>query len=83
MPYQDNFSKQLQTITPLMERIKNTMEQEHHIAEGIFGIPSGCAYTFSRAEFYDKALKLGACTQAEYNQLYGVLVSIWNRDLSD
>ena len=79
----DQWNKKLQTILPLENRIKKDMLEQHNIAEGCWGIPEGAQYTFSRSEFYNKALKLGCCTQEEYNAIYRVLYTIWHRDLSD
>lgn len=81
--WMDVFVKQLKTIAPLEARIRKDMLEKHNISEGCWGIPEGSQYTFTRSEFYNKALDLGVCTQEELNTIYRVLHSIWYRDLSD
>ena len=81
--YMDRFSARLKTIAPLEKRIHEDMLAKHHVAEGCWGIPEDAKATFSRAEFYGKALEVGACTKDEYDQIHRVLGIIWHRDLSD
>jgi hypothetical protein len=63
----------------LERRIRDTMLREHGIAFGCWGIPEGAKPTYSRAEFYGEALRLGACTPEEYVTLYRA----WLRRLID
>ena len=77
------FFNEIKRIRPLTERIEDSMIKNHNIAYGCWGIPSSARPTFSRGEFYENALRLGECTQEEFNDIYKVLKSIWLRDLSD
>lgn len=67
----------------LEKRVQADMLAQHNTAMGCWGVPDGAAYTFSRAEFFDKAKRLGVVSEDEYNQIRAANSGIWHRDLSD